>query len=66
MGRNRGRRKMKKEGEKDEENSIERLLLLMVFDSCVHRKQAWITLTLLATASFPALSLEPRNMLSYT
>lgn len=64
MGRNRGRRMMMKEGEKDEENSIERLLLLMICDSCVHRKQAGITLPLPATASFPALSLEPRNMLS--
>lgn len=66
MGRNRGRRKMMKEREKDEENSTELLLLLMVFDSCMHRKQAWITLPQRATASFPAHSLEPRNMLSLT
>lgn len=58
MGRNR-RRKMMKEGKKDEENNIESLLLLMVFDSCMHGKQAWITLPWPATASFPDHSLEP-------
>lgn len=56
---------MMKEGEKDEENSIELMLLLMVFDSCVHRKRMDHT-TQPARASFPALSLEPRNMFSLT
>lgn len=52
--------------EEEEENSIQLPLLLMAFDSCVHRKQAWTTLPQPATASLPTHSLEPNNMLALT
>ena len=60
-----GRRKRNKEEKEEEEEMKEskELPLTMVFEFCVHRKQASITVLQPATALLAANSLELRNTL---